>query len=515
MKKFLSALILFPSLLFAQSQRQTTYFSTPDCYVQGFTPLAGGGNLLSGYSQYGTDSSLINLIFLNDSDVITSRKIFNTATQFDFLSTVVPFNNGFLLGGKSSDPSFFHPQIIKTDAFGNVMWAKYFNNTSFWQGQIIRIIPNGNTYSMYTFAETPFNDFYRIEGDDGGNNFIGSQYTPDTTMSFRVFDAEKMNNSSSHILCGHSNFNTSATRGGLLLKTTPAGIQWSKHITAGGNFKNDIIDVAAGSDGNSYSLFVCENMPGNQYSTLVLKFDSLGNKVWAKQLSLSGGTLNGSSIIESSTGDFYVASYDNLLVAYLTKLDASGNLVWTRWWTPSASINALSLKLFKDAGGNIVLTGQLDSDYFVARLDANAEGCAFTDTLVISATTVNPVITDVSFTKAAFSPVTVNETPVYSALTFGENLICGGVGVDEIGVNEALNIYPNPVQNKLTISDLPSPIQLVEIFNSVGEKVMSYKIPGANALQDIELDVHSLSQGIYLITAIDGEKIYRSQFIRE
>ncbi|MCX6274902.1 MAG: T9SS type A sorting domain-containing protein [Bacteroidetes bacterium] len=515
MKKIVLVLICFPCLILAQSQRQTAYLAAPDCYVQSFIPLPGGGNLLSGYSQYGTDSTLINMVFLNDSDVITSKKIFNTATHFDFVSNVVPFNNGFLVGGKSSDPSFFHPQIIKTDASGNVSWAKYFNNTSYWQGQIIRILPHGSTYSMYTFAETPFNDFYRIEGDASGSTFTGQQFTPDTAMSFRVFDAEQMNNSPSHILCGHANFNSTATRAGMLMKTTPSGVQWCKHITAGGNFKNDIIDVAAGSDGNSYSLYVCENMPGNQYSTIVLKFDSLGNKVWAKQLSRTGGTLNGCSIIESASHDFYVATYDNLLVAYLNKIDASGNLVWTRKWTPSQSGGASALKLFKDASGNIVLAGLLNTDYFVARLDANAGGCGFANSTVISATNATTVITNITFTTTAFSPTTVNETPVYSALAIGEVMLCGGVGIEEEVQNQALVIYPNPVNNKLAINFGQNEIRSIEIYNSFGERAQTIQFPDSKTLQSAELNVQALSPGVYFITATGGEKIYRSKFIKQ
>ena len=68
----------------------------------------------------GTDSSLVNLLFLNDSDVTVSHKEFNTATHFNFVNQVVPVSNGFLIGGKSSDPGFFHPELIKTDASGNV-----------------------------------------------------------------------------------------------------------------------------------------------------------------------------------------------------------------------------------------------------------------------------------------------------------------------------------------------------------------------------------------------------------
>jgi len=515
MKKCLFILLALPIILFGQSQRQTTYVTVPDCYVESFTPVAGGGSLLTGYSQYGSDSCLANLIFMNDSDVIVSHKEFNTATKFDFVSHAISFSNGFLIGGKSSDPSFFHPQLIRTDVSGNVQWAKYFDNLSYWQGQVIRILPEGNNYSLYTFAETPFNDFYRIEGDASGNNFSGWQYTPNTAMSFRIFDAEKMNNSSSHILCGHGNFNSTTTRGGLLMKNSTAGIQWCKQITASGNFKNDIVDVAAAADGNSYSVFVCENLPGNQYSTIVLKFDSLGNKVWAKQLALTTGTLNGCAIIESTAHDFYVAVYDNLFVAYLCKLDAAGNLIWTHKWTPSTTGGASALRLFKDVNGNIVFTGMLSNSYFVARLDANAGGCSFTTSNVISATTVNPVLTTVAFTTTIFTPTVTNEPVVYSFLGYGENMLCGGVGIEEQNIVNEILVYPNPVQGKLTVGNINQPVESVSIFNAMGERVSFLLSPNStNTNGDLMIDVPDFLPGIYFLRINTGDKIYQSKFIK-
>jgi|GEM_PF-5067573 len=523
MKRTLLFILGIPSLLVAQSQRQTVYLSVPDCYVQSFVPLAGGGNLLSGYSRYGTDSCLINMLFMNDSDVTVSHKEFNTATHFDFVSQVIPVSNGFLIGGKSSDPSFFHPQLIMTDVNGNVQWAKYFDNTSYWQGQIIRILPHGTTYSMYTFAETPFNDFYRIEGDASGSTFTGWQYTPDTAMSFRVFDAEQMPNSSSHILCGHANFNSTTTRAGMLMKTTSSGVAWCKHITAAGNFKNDIVDVTAAADGNSYSLFVCENLPGNQYSTIVLKFDSLGNKVWAKQLALSSGTLNGASIIESAAHDFYIASYDNLLVAYISKMDAAGNLVWTHKWTPSSSGGASALKLFRDANDNIVLTGMLDNSYFVARLDASAGGCSFTTSTAISSVNATTVLTNISFTTTVFTPTTVNESTLYSSLNYYENMLCGGVGIDEYEEMNSMSIYPNPVDETLTVTRYPLSETAIEIsiYNMLGEMVKAVSLPTAipmaigSPLPTCNVDCRLLPPGIYLLQMTNGDKVYNRKFIKQ
>jgi hypothetical protein len=511
MKKFLFLLFILPLIMSAQSQRQTVYTAVPDCNIQGFIPLQGGGNLLAGYSRYGTDSSLMNLVFLNDSDITVSHKEFNTSTHLDFMSCIADAGNGFLIGGKSSDTIFFHPQLIKTDLNGNVLWAKYFDNTSYWHGQIIRILPDGNNFSMYTYAETPSNDMFRIESDANGNMSTGFQAIPGIAMSFRILDAEKISGSSSHILCGHANFNTSTTRGGLLMKTSQTGVQWCKHITAGGNFKNDIVDVAAAADGNSYSLFVCENMPGNQYSTVVLKFDSLGNKVWAKQLAITNGTLNGSSIIENSSHDFFIASYDNLLKAYITKMNSSGSVLWTRKWAPSSAGGATALRLFKDGSGNIVFTGKLGNSYFVSRLDADATGCSFNDTTLINVTSPTTVLTDITFTSTPFLGNAVSETVTYSSLAYIESMICGGMGVNEIANRNVVMTYPNPVKGQLYISDnIPGRNLRMEIYDAFSKCVSA-----GSYLENEGIDVSGFAPGIYFLRIHAGEKIYQSRFIVE
>jgi len=485
------------------------YASVPDCNVRGFVPWQGG-NVLAGYSNYGTDSSLMNLLFLNDSDNVVSHKEFNTATHLDFMSCIIPAANGFLIGGKSSDPNFFHPQLIRTDATGNVLWAKYIDNTSFWHGQIIRILPNGNNFSMYTFAETPTNDLFRIETDASGNFSPGIKSVPNIPMSFRVLDAERFYSSlaSSHILCGHGNFNSSTTRGGLLMKTNPSGVEWCKHITAGGNFKNDIVDVITTSGEDSYSVFVCENMPGNQYSTIVMKFDSLGNKIWAKQLALANGSLNGCSIVK--TNDIFIASYDNLLNAYITQITEAGVVIRTQKWLPSSAGGATGLNLSTYANG-ILFTGMLNNNYFVARLDADATGCNFVNTNLINVTTPVTVLTDIPFTNTPFTATAVSEPVTYSSVSYTESLICNGVGVEEIESGKVLQIYPVPASNRINInSSIPTNnFSKLEIFNAFGNCVLT------RGYDRNEIDVSAFASGMYLLKITTAGKIYGSRFIKE
>ncbi len=69
------------------------------------------------------------------------------------------------------------------------------------------------------------------------------------------------------------------------------------------------------------------------------------------------------------------------------------------------------------------------------------------------------------------------------------------------GINEnaeiKVNIYPNPASNFITIQTLKKEKLLVEIYSSLGEKVMSNKIVGSETLP-----INNLSSGIYFIKII-------------
>ncbi|MCF8232877.1 MAG: T9SS type A sorting domain-containing protein [Bacteroidales bacterium] len=71
----------------------------------------------------------------------------------------------------------------------------------------------------------------------------------------------------------------------------------------------------------------------------------------------------------------------------------------------------------------------------------------------------------------------------------------------------ALNIYPNPVENLLTI-DSECNIERVNIFNIKGEKIL--------AVTDTKtIDVSNLIQGIFVIKIITDKRIYRRNFIKK
>ena len=77
-----------------------------------------------------------------------------------------------------------------------------------------------------------------------------------------------------------------------------------------------------------------------------------------------------------------------------------------------------------------------------------------------------------------------------------------------------LSIYPNPVNDKITIADdrkLPEET-IISIFNIKGEKIMLDKFQNQNM---IEMDVSMLAKGIYLVKIQTQAGIEVSKFVKK
>jgi len=84
---------------------------------------------------------------------------------------------------------------------------------------------------------------------------------------------------------------------------------------------------------------------------------------------------------------------------------------------------------------------------------------------------------------------------------------------DTAGVEDesliTLNMYPNPVSDMLNISS-QNTINTVEIFNVLGQKVISRQVEDTSA----EIDVSNLNAGIYLIKYEINNSIITKKFVK-
>ena len=92
-----------------------------------------------------------------------------------------------------------------------------------------------------------------------------------------------------------------------------------------------------------------------------------------------------------------------------------------------------------------------------------------------------------------------------------------------------IEIYPNPVGTKLTIRGLRLEMGIVtlDIYNVLGEEVRSLQSDLSRSFREIknlpkgsgqaksEIDISSLSKGLYWIQISDGEKVYRAKIIKQ
>jgi hypothetical protein len=280
---------------------------------------------------------------------------------------------------------------LTTSGYGvqDIFICKY-NNTGnlIWAGQI------AGTGTQYVTA---------LAVDGSGNIYVtGFFYSADFDPGPSVFT-----------LTSVGGFDT------FILKLDNSGnFTWARQI--GNNFSGNeyAYSIAVDGTGNVYTTGQFQGTsdfdPGTGIFTLatggsrdifVSKLDSSGNFVWAKQF--AGNNINvGNSIVVDASGNVYTAGYFKDSVdfdpgsaalifvshgqedIFVSKLDASGNLVWARQMGGGVQDIATSIAL--DASGNVYTTGyywttadfdpgpgiynltsSANSDIFISKLDAS------------------------------------------------------------------------------------------------------------------------------------------------
>jgi hypothetical protein len=89
--------------------------------------------------------------------------------------------------------------------------------------------------------------------------------------------------------------------------------------------------------------------------------------------------------------------------------------------------------------------------------------------------------------------------------------ICSTITSPESGI--AFDISPNPACRILSVRSA-SPMNSISLFNVTGEKAMSFLLPALPGEAHAELDIHSLSPGIYFIEVRGNGKTGHSKFIK-
>jgi hypothetical protein len=161
--------------------------------------------------------------------------------------------------------------------------------------------------------------------------------------------------------------------------------------------------------------------------------------------------------------------------------------------------------------GNTSTWGSGNGDVYLIKTSSLGEsGCNQVNCAIVT-TVVTPTVT---------VPTLLVHSPSIGSWGTSVSVVSGAatgtrclVGIDEIENNNVLSIFPNPSTGNITIvfqNELQKGV--IEIFNSIGQKVYSEKISSSISRKEINLNA---AAGIYFVKVNDGEKVFTKKLIIE
>src|SRR6185312_143596 len=246
----------------------------------------------------------------------------------------------------------------------------------------------------------------------------------------------------------------------------------------------------------------------NNNDIYIVKIDANGNLLWTRTI---GGTRDESpsSIIQTRDNGFLIngrtKSYSDTLngEACLIKLDTAGNLQWMKIFgrkitgtctTLTKSVETLDkgYMLF----GETSTYGNGNADIMVAKLDSNGNNC------IMNAVNVSPVqksggsIENVSFLNVTEGSFLSPAKPLTMSSADSSSIQCITTGIlpDKLPGQFGVMVFPNPSTGIVTFEqNITKESTVIEVYNPLGEKVYTTNLNTNHAL----INLSGRAPGIY------------------
>ncbi len=279
----------------------------------------------------------------------------------------------------SGDWDFY---VVKLDATKSIQWTRTVGGTGEDRTfpiypMIVQTTDGGYVLSGYTYGSGSMK-IYIVKLNSWG----GIQWT--RVIGNDVFSRSIIKTSDGDFLVvGNAWVSYSRVNDICIVKLDGSGtLQWTK--TVGGSL-GDGGDVAVQtSDGGYLVLGHTYSYGAGDLDIYIAKLDASGELEWTRTVGGSGDD-NAYSIIQTSDGGYAIAGYTNSFGAggndmYIVKLNGSGGLEWTR--TVGGSGNDGASSIIQESDGSYMVSGWTESfgaggrDFYIVRLDANGNACA-------------------------------------------------------------------------------------------------------------------------------------------
>jgi len=320
---------------------------------------------------------------------ITADVIGNVYITGYYISNAIGFDSVTLYSASPASGDIF---IVKYDANGNVLWSETFGGSSADDGVGITTDANGYFYITGNFISPSIT--------------FGSFTLTNTSNSADIFTAKFSQN---------GNVIWAKGSGG------SPGPSYCTSISTDGH-GNSFVTGYFYADSLSFDNITLSNSSYGHTDYFIVKYDSSGNAIWAKN-AINSDNDQSNSIVADTLGNSYMTGMyiDNHLTfgsceifnngsgnLYITKLDSSGNYVWAK--SVGGKLSETGNGITIDKLGNLFITGTYYSP--VIAFD--------TITLSDTATNFNNVIV------AKIPASTICSNPTMPASIIGNNIVCVG-----------------------------------------------------------------------------------------
>ncbi|CAN5869268.1 hypothetical protein BH11BAC7_BH11BAC7_13340 [soil metagenome] len=467
-------------------------------------------------------------------------------------------------GGTSSDGG----TGISTDGSGNIYLTGYFSTTATFafntvtsagnlDAFIAKYDSNGNIQWVHSGGGATFDVPQRISTDTNGNSYIVGYFTAVNAAfgAVTLINADNTGNTADIFIVKYDaagNLVWAKSEGGVSNETgTAICVDALGTVLVTGYFASATITFGSTTLTNV-------DASGTTRDVFVAKYNAAGSVLWVKN---AGGTMNDfpSAITSDPTGNVIVtgyfvsptitigtSTYSNAHAAggtydiFLMKYDPSGNLVWAH--TEGANDDELALGLTADSNGDIYITGSFNDSlvYIGSTLLTNTTTASGISDMFVSkfastgvavwATSTGGTLTDACqgicvdnlgnlfisgyFNSAAISFGTTSLTNVANSDVFVARMGNLFTGVQNAEPNKSNTfLYPNPSAGAVTLlmaSERTNSESEIKIYNQAGQLVYEEVV---STTEKVQLDLQSLSNGVYFVRVQTGEMISYDKLI--
>ncbi len=458
-----------------------------------------------------------------------------------------------MFGKKTSDSGYLlygfnyftgNNLFTKTDSNGVIVFSKYYNMPS--NCLINGAFEKQNGYTLVCFNTTG-DFFYTLNTDSSGNFIAGRSYFSTQDISFNFLGQIGFDIYFSGWIGPNS---------AIMKMDTSGTIRWVKeyNTTSGSGF-----GIGAISKNNEIYLTGTIQIPFNSI-TSVVKLDTAGNIKWSKQLQLYNrfelGTTDESGIIISMSNlaikfdsagtiewsKFYNVDTAHSLItmgikstldhgyilggnytsnnsgypepAFLLHIDLTGTPNWIKTYGTLNRQEVGSCEVTSDSGYVVVgtsigFTSTSTDKGFMLKTDISGNLGCFDNQVSVTDSSSNIIDSPVTFTSSN-SLISDTALPFIPIVTDQpSSFICSSItNILPLKFTQ-IQLYPNPIYNKASISVSDESKFSFTVFNTFGEINFKSTI---NSFET-ELDFSNLPNGIYFYQLSNSENNFTGKFI--